>query len=156
MSAETIDHATLAHLAGAGALRGTRVVGQAGGWALMVRSGAGELALAAQRSRKVRVFKRMETLVSYLRDVGVSSFEVDTAGYSPETSASRARPDRADALRNAHRASTHDAWFRAQVQLAMKEADDSETVWTSNEDAKAAWAKKRGELAARIASGAVD
>ncbi len=152
MSAETIDHATLAHLAEAGALHGTRVVGQAGGWALMVSFGAGERALAAQRSRKARVFKRMETLVSYLQGVGVSRFEVEAAGYSPETSGTSARPDRAAALRNAHKALAHDAWFKAQVQLALSEVDEPETNWTSNEAAKAAWAKKRGELAA----GAID
>ena len=156
MSAETIDHATLSHLAEAGALRGARVVGQSGGWALMVRYGAGERALAAQRSRKARVFKRMETLVSYLRDVGISNFNVDSASYSPETATSRARPDRAEAMRNAHQASAHDAWFRAQVQTALDEADEAEAQWTANEDAKAAWARKRGELAAQVAAGAVD
>ena len=152
MSAETIDHTTLARLAEAGALRGVRAVGQAGGWALMVSYGVGERALAAQRSGRARVFKRMETLVSYLKGVGVSSFEVETAGYSAETSGTNARPDRAAALRNAHQALAHDAWFKAQVQLALSEADEPETNWTSNEAAKAAWAKKRGELAA----GAVD
>jgi hypothetical protein len=156
MNAETVDHATVAHLADAGALHGARAVGQAGGWALMVRYGAGERLLAAQRSRRARVFKRMETLVSYLKGVGVSSFDVDSEHYSPETSASSARPDRAEALRNAHKASAHDAWFKAQVQIALKEADDPETQWTSNETAKTAWARKRGELAARVAAGAVD
>lgn len=156
MDAETIDHATLSHLAEAGALRETRVVGQAGGWAVMVRYGASERALAAQRSGKVRLFKHLETLVSYLKGVGVSSFEVDSAGYSPETSGSRARPDRAEAMRNAHQASAHDAWFRAEVQIALSEADHPETQWTSNEDAKATWAKKRCELSARTTAGAVD
>jgi hypothetical protein len=156
MNAETVDHATLAHLADAGALHGARAVGQAGGWALMVRFGAGERVLAAQRSRRARVFKRMETLVSYLKGVGVSSFDVDSAGYSPETSASRARPDRAEALRNAHQASAHDAWFKAQVQIALNEADVPEAQWISNEAASDSWAKKRGELAARVAAGAVD
>lgn len=152
METGTINHATLAHLAEAGSLLGTRAVGQAGGWALIVRYGAGERVLASQRSGRARVFKRMETVVSYLKVVGISSFEVETAGYSPETSASRARPDRAESLRNAHQASAHDAWFKAQVQIALDDADNAETQWTSNEAAKAAWAKKRGALAA----GAVD
>jgi hypothetical protein len=102
------------------------------------------------------VFKRMETLVSYLKGVGVSSFDVDSEHYSSETSASRARPDRAEALRNAHQASAHDAWFKAQVQIALKEADDPKAQWISNEAASDSWAKKHGELAARVAAEAID
>jgi hypothetical protein len=98
----------------------------------------------------------METLVSYLRGVGISRFDVDSALYSPETSGSRARPDRAEALCKAHQASAHDAWFNAQVQIALHEADDPETHWVPNETAKISWTKKRNELATRIAAGASD
>lgn len=69
MTAETIDHTTLSRLVEAGAVRGAHVVGQAGGWAVTVKYGMAERSLAAQRSRQVRLFKRMETLVSYLKAV---------------------------------------------------------------------------------------
>jgi TrfA protein len=41
---------------------------------------------------------------------------------------------------------THDKWFRAEVDAAIKEADDPDTVWVSNEDAKREWGEKRAEL----------
>ena len=99
MAAETIDHSTLTELVEAGALRGAHVVGQPGGWSLRVKYGAAERALAAQRSRQVRVFRRIETLVSYLKDVGIEHFDVDAADYEAE--GGRTRPDRAEAMRRA-------------------------------------------------------
>lgn len=139
MTAETIDHTTLSQLVEARAVRSVHVVGQPGGWSVLVKYGMAERALAAQRSRKVRVFRRMEALVSYLKDIGIQRFDVEAAGY--------------EALCRAHEAATHNRWFRAQVEIALKEADDPNTVWTSNEDAKKEWAKKRAELAAQIAAG---
>ncbi len=65
--AETIDHGTLSHLVEAGVVRGAHIVGQPGGWAVMVRYGMHERPLAAQRSRNVRLFRKFETLVSYLK-----------------------------------------------------------------------------------------
>ena len=132
MTHSMIDHATLSRLAEAGAIDKTLVVGQLGGWSIVVRYGKSEHSLAAQRSRQVRLFKRMETLVSYLKDVGISQFDVDAADYAAESSK---RPDRADALKRAHEAAEHDRWFREQVEIGLREADDPNTVWISNEDA---------------------
>ncbi len=132
MTHSMIDHATLSRLAEAGAIDKTLVVGQLGGWSIVVRYGKSENSLAAQRSRQVRLFKRMETLVSYLKDVGISQFDVDAAEYAAESSK---RPDRAEALKRAHEAAEHDRWFREQVEIGLREADDPNTVWISNEDA---------------------
>ena len=149
MTRSTIDHATLAQLAGAGAIDKTLVVGQTGGWSIVVRYGKSEHPLAAQRSRQVRLFKKMETLVSYLRDVGISQFDVDASDYAAEPAK---RPDRADALKRAHEAAEHDRWFREQVQIGLREADDPNTVWISNEDMEKEWEEMRVELEARIAA----
>ena len=149
MTRSTIDHATLAQLAGAGAIEKTLVVGQTGGWSIVVRYGKSEHPLAAQRSRQVRLFKKMETLVSYLRDVGISQFDVDASDYTAEPAK---RPDRADALKRAHEAAEHDRWFREQVQIGLREADDPNTVWISNEDMEKEWEEMRVELEARIAA----
>ena len=40
----------------------------------------------------------------------------------------------------------HDAWFRAQVDLALQEADAPGAAWVSNEDATQQWADKRASL----------
>ena len=151
MAAETIDHSTLTELVEAGALRGAHVVGQPGGWSLRVKYGAAERALAAQRSRQVRVFRRIETLVSYLKDVGIEHFDVDAADYEAE--GGRTRPDRAEAMRRAHEAAGHDKWFREQVEEAIKEADDPNTEWVPHEVVKQDMARQRAELLARIKGG---
>ena len=119
MTTETVDHHTLVRLVEAGAVRGAHVVGQKGGWAVLVRYGMQERPLAAQRSRNVRLFRRFETMVSYLKGLGIARFDVDAAEYDPDPLQSTRRPDRAEALRRAHAAAAYDAWFREQVQASL-------------------------------------
>ena len=150
MIADTIDHHTLSQLVEAGAVSDAHVIGQDGGWAIVVHYGKAERTLTAQRNRQIRLFKRMETLVTYLKGVGISRFDVDAAAYAVNT---YSRPDRAVAMRQTHEAAAHDKWFREQVREAIIEAADPNTVWVSSEDAQASWAKIRADLAARIAAG---
>lgn len=150
MTAETIDHSTLSRLVEAGAVEVAHVVGKTGGWSVVIRYGKVERPLAAQRSRQVRVFKRMDTLVSYLRDVGISQFDVDAADYAPGTAS---RPDRAAALRRTHEAAEYDKWFREQVGEAIREADDPNAIWISAQDAEERMDKLRAELLAQLDSG---
>ncbi|EJC85188.1 hypothetical protein Rleg4DRAFT_7828 [Rhizobium leguminosarum bv. trifolii WSM2297] len=147
MTAETIDHSTLSRLVEAGAVDAAHVVGKTGGWSVVIRYGKAERPLAAQRSRQVRVFKRIDTLVSYLKDVGISQFDVDAADY---VSATTSRPDRAEALRRTHEAAEYDKWFREQVEEAIREADDPNTVWIPHEVVKEEMARERAELVARL------
>jgi hypothetical protein len=151
MAAETIDHSTLSRLVEAGAVEAAHVVGKTGGWSVVIRYGEAERPLAAQRSRQVRVFKRIDTLVSYLRDVGISQFDVDAADYAPATAS---RPDRAAALRRTHEAAEYDKWFREQVEEAIREADDPNTVWIPHEVVEEEMARQRAELLARLKGGA--
>lgn len=60
--------------------------------------------------------------------------------------------DASERLRRAHEAAAHDKWFRAEVEQAIKEADDPNAQWVSNEDAKKSWAKERAKLAKRAGS----
>ncbi|MBY5842426.1 hypothetical protein GR239_06335 [Rhizobium leguminosarum] len=147
MIAETIDHSTLSRLVEAGAVEAVHVVGRPGGWSVVIRYGKAERPLAAQRSRQVRVFKRMDTLVSYLRDVGISKFDVYAVDYAPGTAS---RPDRAAALRRTHEAAEYDTWFREQVEEAIREADDPNTVWIPHEVVEEEMARQRAELLARL------
>ena len=55
---ETITHPTLVQLVAAGAVRVVVAVGQPGGWTLLVRYGLAERALATQRSKQLRVFRK--------------------------------------------------------------------------------------------------
>jgi predicted transcriptional regulator len=45
----------------------------------------------------------------------------------------------------------HDAWFRAEVEQGMREADDPGTHRISQEDVSAGWRRQRAELAKRAA-----
>ena len=143
MTTDTIDHNTLARLVEAHAVRGACVVGQPGGWGVIVQYGTVERPLAATRSRGVRVFKKLDTLVGYLKAMGIHRFEVDAVDFDPLSVATYTRPDASAALKRAHAAAAHDHWFREQVALAIEEAEDPATQWVSNEAAKAESAQRR-------------
>jgi len=150
MSAETIDHNTLSRLVEAGAVRGAHVVGDVGGWGVMIKYGMLERALAATRSKEIRKFKKLETLVAYLKEVGINKFDIDATQYDPATVQTYKRVDRADAMRQAHEAVKHDKWFRQQVAQALQEANDPATVWIPHDVAKADMQRQRESLLARI------
>ena len=60
----TIDHNMLSRLVEAGSVQGVHVVGQIGGWGVMIKYGTLEQPLSATRSKKIRIFKKLETLVT--------------------------------------------------------------------------------------------
>ena len=147
---DTIDHNTLTHLVEAGVVRGADVIGQPGGWGVVIKYGMTERALAARRGA-LRTFKKFETLVGYLKGVGIAEYRVDAANFDPVAlKAKTSRPDSASRLKTAHQAAAYDKWFRDQVDEAIKEADDPNTVWVSNDDVKKHFAAKREELKRRI------
>jgi hypothetical protein len=142
---DTIDQTTLARLVEAGAVRGASIIGQPGGWGVVIQYGMTERALAAKRGA-VRNFARFETLVAYLKKIGIAKYQVDATQYDPATvKQERFREDAADRMRHAHEAVAHDKWFRAQVEQALTEADDPTMVWLSNEEVKAHSAARRAE-----------
>ncbi|MGQ8708738.1 antitoxin PaaA2 family protein [Serratia sp. TSA_198.1] len=142
MMADTIEHAALCRLAAAGEINGAQVIGQPGGWALKVSFGQAERPLAAQRSKQIRVFKRLETLVTYLQEIGIARFEVNAENYDPHSTDATLRPDRSVALKRAHQAAAYEEWLREQVQASM---DDSRPA-LSHDDAQALFAKKKAAL----------
>ncbi|MDN7492106.1 hypothetical protein CFB40_00670 [Burkholderia sp. AU31652] len=146
MTTETIDQKTLTQLVEAGAVRAARVVGCGNGWALSARCGANERFLSAKRG-DVRVFRRFETLVGFLRDIGISRFDVDAAGFDPEAPGRTTRPDRAEALKVAHEAAAHDRWFREQVQQALDDPRPS----IPDAEVRAGFEARRDALRRRIA-----
>lgn len=150
MAGEAIDHRTLAKLVESGIVRAARVIGQAGGWGIIVTCGKTIRPLAAQRG-KARLFSKLETVAVYLRDIGIPRFDVDVVDYDPER-ARRTRPDRAEALKRAHEAAAYDKWFRSQVQVALNDPRPS----VPHEKVSARWARKRAQLAkkAKAAHGA--
>ncbi|MFB9240976.1 antitoxin PaaA2 family protein [Massilia antarctica] len=126
MTTDTIDHTTLTKLAEAGVVRSAHVVGQAGGWGILVKYGMTERALAAQRSQQVRIFRKLETLVEYLKGVGIARFDVDAVNYDSRSITATKRPDRAAAMKDAHAAAAYTKWLKAEVQEALD--DTSPTI----------------------------
>jgi predicted transcriptional regulator len=47
----------------------------------------------------------------------------------------------------------HDAWFRAEVEEGLREANDPNTVWVSHEQVKANMEAQRQRFLARIKAG---
>ena len=122
---ETIDGKTLSELVEAGAVKGVHIVGQKGGWTVVVCCGTTEMPLAAQRNNAVRNFRKLETLVSYLRGIGIQRFDVDAIHYDP-----------------ADRTVAHDVWFREQVKTSIDDPRPS----ISSEAVEAKFAAKRAAL----------
>ncbi len=145
MTTETIDHSTLARLIENGSVSSANIVAQPGGWSIQILQGRKECSLAAQRSGQVRLFKRLETLVSYLRGMGISHFNVDASSYDPQQLKTYARPDRAEAMKQAHEAAAYEEWFKRQVQLSIDDPRPS----ISDEDSRRIFAAKRDALRQR-------
>lgn len=140
---DTIDQATLVNLVQAGAVNGANVIGQPGGWEVVVRYGRVEKALSAKRGQ-VRLFRKLDTLDNFLRGIGLAQYQVDARKFDPEIHKSLRTNDAArERLQHAHAAAAYDKWFSAEVEQAIQEADDPNTKWISNDDVKAESAKRR-------------
>ena len=147
---DTIDHLTLSRLVEAGAVRGANVIGLPGGWGIVIQYGMTERALAAKRGA-VRIFRKFETLVGYLREIGVTRYQVDATQFDPVAlKLERHRADASARMKHAHEAAAYDKWFRVQVQAAL----DDPRLSIPREEVKAEFAKKRDLLRKRVAANA--
>ena len=142
---ETIDHVTLNRLIEANAVREAQIVGQTGGWGVVVKYGLHERVLAARRG-KVRLFAKFETLVAYLKKMGLSRYQVDASDFNTSNDHPMRRIAARDRMKAAHEAAEYDKWFREQVQIGLTEADSPTAEWVTNDEAEASWAKKRAAL----------
>ncbi|SHI12033.1 type II toxin-antitoxin system RelB family antitoxin [Pollutimonas bauzanensis] len=145
-TSDTIDHHTLTRLVEAGAVRGATVIGQPGGWGVVVQYGKTQRAVAAKRG-PLRVWRRFETLASYLKDMGLDHYQVDAVNYAPLAlmESNPKRPDAADRMRRAHEAAAYDEWFRGRVQASRDDPRPS----IPNDEVKAEFAKRREALRAK-------
>lgn len=140
-----IDHASFTRLNEAGVVSQVSVIAQQGGWTVMIRYGVSQALLMAQRSGKVRVFKRFETLAAYLKEFGITRFEVDITDFDPTNAGGVTRPDRSEALKRAHEAAAYETWFRQQVQASLNDTSPG----IPHEEVEAHFAKRREELLKR-------
>lgn len=95
---EIITQQALRELLAAGTTIAVRVEGQKGGYRIAVRYGTAERLVCSTR-QAARVFASLDTATSFLRRLHLATFEVDASGFEPGR-LRKARPDRAEALRN--------------------------------------------------------
>jgi hypothetical protein len=94
--------------------------------------------LVTTRARRPRRFSDLRKAMLVLREMGITSMQVDATHWNPDAAAvGTTRPDRSEALKRAYEAAAHDRWFRAQVEEALQEADDPATVSIPHEQVMA-------------------
>jgi len=116
-STPTIKTETLRELIAAGSVRSATVLGQRGGFAVLIRAGVQERILATKHG-DIKIFSRLDTAANQLRAMGLAEFAVNVTNFEPGR-LRPARPDRASALTRAHAVAAHDTWFRAEVQKTL-------------------------------------
>lgn len=145
---DTIDHATLERLVEAGAVRGASIVGQPGGWGVVIQYGMTERVLAAKRGA-VRIFRKFETLVGYLKGIGIAKYQVDASHFDPVAlKTDHKRLDAAERMKNAHEAAAYKGWLTQQVQEAIDDPRPS----VPQAQVEAEWATERAALVKRAES----
>ena len=143
ITVDTIDRTTLEHLVEAGAVKGASIVGQPGGWGVVVHYGLTERVLAARRGA-IRNFKKFETLVDYLKSIGLAKYQVDATEYEPAAPPSdRKRTDAAERMKNAHAAAAYKGWLTKEVQEAIDDPRPS----VPHDEVMAEWKTERAALA---------
>ncbi|WP_198926032.1 hypothetical protein [Acidithiobacillus thiooxidans] len=156
MTTHTIDTATVKRLVEARALRGAAIIGQPGGWSIMLKYGTEERPLGIQRADKPRLWRSLDTCVGYLRDE-LRIVKVDLLDATQHDAESvlpgKSRPDAAERMRNAFAAAEHDRWFREQVEMGLKEADDPATQWIPHESVERDRARWRANLVRQTENG---
>ncbi len=117
----TIDTALARQMADADTIHGASIIGQPGGWSVLLKFGVTEKLLGTQRSDKPRTWRSLDTCMQYLRkELGITRVDMlDASNYSEEGASPTQRADTAERMRRAHAAAAHDAWLRMQVQDAL-------------------------------------
>ncbi len=118
------------------------------GFAIYAETRRGDVVLVDTRKKQPRVFGDPRRALSLLREMGIRKAAIDAVDWKPEQDGllRRARPDKSAALKATHEAAAYDKWYREQVDAAIQEADDPDTPWISNEDARKSAARLRAEL----------
>lgn len=133
---EIIDGKAVQSLKEAQAIRSATVLGRPGGWAVLVRYGALERAVAAQRAHTPRIWRTLPAAAAFVQgQLGLARFEVDAAGFEPDTTPRR--PDQAATMKRAHQAAAYDAWFREQVQIGLDAANAGDLITSEDMEAEA-------------------
>ena len=103
MSSHTINHNALKHLVEAGAISTAIAKAEGDIWTLVIHAGDTKKTVMAKNSGKSRVWRKLDTLAKYLKDIGLKKFEINVSQYDPSQKSLR-RPDSANTLKRTHKA----------------------------------------------------
>lgn len=145
---DTIDTGLARDMVRANVIRGASIIGQPGGWSVVLKHGRAAKALTAQRSRQVRVWRSLDRCVDYLKtELGIVQIgALDASGFTRGIGRQR-RPDRAQALQQAHKAAAYDAWLRTEVAASI--ADPRPSI--PHRDVERLFSAKRVALRRKVA-----
>jgi hypothetical protein len=148
MSNRTIDTAMAKQMVQASAIRGAAIIGQSGGWSVMLKLGNQEKPLGTQRTDEPRLWRSLDRCVDYLKnELQLSRFDMlDATLYDSTATSPRNRLDTAERMKHAHEAAAYDKWFRAQVQKSL---DDTQPT-IAHEDVENTMNAKRDALRAKM------
>jgi hypothetical protein len=120
----TIDTAIAKSMVDAQAICTASIIGQPGGWSVMLKVGIQEKALGAQRTDKPRLWKSLDRCVEYLKsELRIARFELlDATKFSPVSAGNNDKNKAGERMRQAHEAAAYDKWLKAEIQIAI---DDS-------------------------------
>jgi len=143
----TIDTALARRLVEACAIHGASIIGQPGGWSVMLKLGMSEKPLGTQRTDKPRKWRSLDTCVEYIvNELHIKRFDgLDASNHSDSDVPRSTRADSSERLKRAHEAAAYDTWFRAQVQEAL----DDPRPGIPHEQVETEWKIKRAELLER-------
>jgi hypothetical protein len=124
MTAETIGQITVERLAASAGLGATRIVGLPDGWSVVFEVEAHWRVLTAKRGA-TRRFVKFETLVAYLKKLGIVQFQVDATQCDPSANKlARPRRDAAERMKRAHEAVARERRFQVQLEQGAAQFKD--------------------------------
>lgn len=142
MKKNQINHNALTHLIEAGAVSVVIVKAVGDTWVLTVQVGDALKIMMAKNSGKPRVWRKLDTLAKYLKDLGIDKFHTDVSKYDPSQKSLR-RPDSANTLKQTHKShqslqqqmpqglqaenTTEESLLKVNIQTQQKESLEVES-----------------------------
>lgn len=118
---DTIDTAIAKRMVDAQAIRTASIIGQPGGWSVLLKIGTQEKTLGAQRTDKPRLWKSLDRCVDYLKsELHIARFDMlDATQFSAIPMTGNTTNKAGERMRQAHEAAAYDKWLKAEIQEAI-------------------------------------
>lgn len=118
---EFITPNTLKELVAANAVRSAEVLGEKGGYIVLVKYGMIERVVAARDNKghvKLRTFSSLDSAGNFLRNsVHIVDYQVKSANFEPAPPKARYAKN-AERLKEAHAALSHNEWLQKKVEAS--------------------------------------